>query len=135
MYNFWCTSETELIALAPKAPWIMEEGQVEGHEQRWKDANTKSLPYLLYKGTSLPVSPLLLLRDSSSPAPCGSSPSQDRRRPGHAGGYWGPFDATQHERLADESGKAMRELKRIGSLGTFHYIDNLGQVLSIPAGS
>ncbi|TFH41050.1 MAG: hypothetical protein E4H01_15540, partial [Lysobacterales bacterium] len=53
MYNFWSTSETELIALAPKAPWMMEEGQIEGHEQRWRDANTKSLPYLLYKGVSI----------------------------------------------------------------------------------
>ena len=57
MYNYWATSETELVALAPKAPYIMEEGQVEGHEQKWKQANTKCYPYLLYKGTALSGKP------------------------------------------------------------------------------
>lgn len=130
MYNFWCTSETELIALAPKAPWIMEEGQIEGHENRWKDANVKSLPYLLYKGSSV----------AGKPAP----PPQRQQFAGPPAGVVQAkigaaqdmqavtgvrFDATQHERLADESGKAMRELKRIGELGNFHYIDNLARAL------
>lgn len=130
MYNFWCTSETELIALAPKAPWIMEEGQVEGHEQRWKEANNKPYPYLLYKGTSV----------GNKPAP----PPQRQQFAGPPAGVVQAkigaaqdmqavtgvrFDATQHERLADESGKAMRELKRIGELGNFHYVDNLGRSL------
>jgi hypothetical protein len=40
------------------------------------------------------------------------------------------FDATQQERTHDESGKALRvELKRVGSLGNFHYIDNLARSL------
>jgi hypothetical protein len=130
MYNFWCTSETELIALAPKAPWIMEEGQVEGHEKSWKDANTKAHPYLLYKGTSIAGKP--------------SQPPQRQQFVGPPAGVVQAkigaaqdmqavtgvrFDATQHERLADESGKAMRELKRIGELGNFHYIDNLARAL------
>jgi hypothetical protein len=130
MYNFWCTSETELIALAPKAPWIMEEGQVEGHEKSWKEANTKAMPYLLYKGTSIAGKP--------------SQPPQRQQFVGPPAGVVQAkigaaqdmqavtgvrFDATQHERLADESGKAMRELKRIGELGNFHYIDNLARAL------
>ena len=28
------TAETEMVALAPKAPWVVEEGQIEGHEER-----------------------------------------------------------------------------------------------------
>ena len=39
------------------------------------------------------------------------------------------FDATQNERMIDESGKAIRELRRSGDLGSFHYADNLGQSL------
>jgi hypothetical protein len=46
MYNFWQTSLTESIALAPKAKWIMAEGQDEGHENEWAQANIKSTPYL-----------------------------------------------------------------------------------------
>ena len=57
MYNYWVTAETEQVALMPKAPYIMEEGQVEGHEVRWQQANQKSFPYLLYKASSVSGKP------------------------------------------------------------------------------
>jgi hypothetical protein len=53
MYNYWASSETETIALAPKAPFIGVEGQFEGHEDKWEQANIVSFPYLEYKQTSL----------------------------------------------------------------------------------
>jgi len=130
MYNFWCTSETELIALAPKAPWLMEEGQIEGHEQRWKEANNKSLPYLLYKGVNL----------AGKPAP----PPQRQQFAGPPAGVIQAkmgaaqdmqattgirFDATLQERMYDESGRALRELKRVSDIGSFHYVDNLARSL------
>lgn len=130
MYNFWCTSETELIALAPKAPWIIEEGQIEGYEKDWKEANVKSKPYLTYKGSNI----------AGKPAP----PPQRQQFAGPPQGVVNAkigaaqdmqavtgirFDATQQERMYDESGKALRELKRVGDLGNFHYVDNLGRAL------
>lgn len=130
MYNFWCTAETELLALAPKAPWIMEEGQVEGQEKRWQEANTKSMPYLLYKNVNV----------GGKPAP----PPQRQQFAGPPVGVVNAkmaaaqdmqavtgvrFDATLQERMADESGKAIRELKRTSDLGNFHYVDNLSRSL------
>lgn len=53
MYNYWASAETEMIALAPKAPFIGAEGQFEGHEQEWQQANNKSYPYLEYKPTTI----------------------------------------------------------------------------------
>ena len=53
MYNFWQTSLTESIALAPKAKWVMAEGQDEGHENDWAQANIKSFPLLRYKQTDI----------------------------------------------------------------------------------
>ena len=44
MYNFWRTSMTESVALAPKAKWLLAEGQDEGHENEWALANIKSTP-------------------------------------------------------------------------------------------
>jgi hypothetical protein len=49
MLNFWQTSITESVALAPKAKWLMAEGQDEGHEMEWASANIKSSPVLRYK--------------------------------------------------------------------------------------
>lgn len=48
MFNYWRSSETERYALAPKAPWVMAEGQDEGHPE-WDDANTRSYSRLVYK--------------------------------------------------------------------------------------
>jgi hypothetical protein len=130
MYNFWCTSETELIALAPKAPWIMEEGQVEGHEKRWQDANNKSLPYLLYKGVNIagkPAPPPQRQQFSGPPAGVVNAKLGAAQDMQAVTGV--RFDATLQERLYDESGKALRELKRVGELGNFHYIDNLARSL------
>lgn len=130
MLNYYSTLETENVALQPKAPWIMEEGQVEGHESKWQQANKKSFSYLLYKATNV----------NGQPAP----PPQ--RQP-----FQGPpeailaakagtvealkavtgirFDATMSERMHDESGRAIRELNSNANLGAYHYIDNFGRAL------
>lgn len=48
MYNYWRTAQTERYALAPKAPWIAAEGQIDDHPE-WHDANRKSYSVLVYK--------------------------------------------------------------------------------------
>jgi hypothetical protein len=49
MYNFWMTSATEEVSLRPKAPFIGAEGQFEGHEKKWAQANKRTFAYLEYK--------------------------------------------------------------------------------------
>lgn len=48
MFNYWRTSETERYALAPKAPWVMAEGQDDGHPE-WDTANQNAYSRLVYK--------------------------------------------------------------------------------------
>jgi len=130
MLNYYSTLETENVALQPKAPWIMEEGQVEGHEDKWQQANRKSFSYLLYKGTNI----------------AGKQAPPPQRQP-----FQGPpaaimaakqgtvealkavtgirFDATMSEKMQDESGRAIRELTRNANLGAYHYVDNFGRAL------
>jgi hypothetical protein len=48
MFNYWRTAQTERYALTPKAPWVVAEGQIEGHPE-WQDANRKSYSTLVYK--------------------------------------------------------------------------------------
>ena len=130
MYNYWRTAETELIALAPKAPWIMEEGQVEGHENRWRDANTKSFPYLLYKGVNIAGKPAPPpQRQPFAGSPDGVTKAAIAAAQDIQATTGIRFDATLQERMYDESGKALRELKRVGDLGNFHYVDNLSRSL------
>jgi hypothetical protein len=57
MFNFWTTALTESIALAPKPKWLLAEGQDEGHENEWAQANIKSAPVLRYKQKDIEGAP------------------------------------------------------------------------------
>jgi hypothetical protein len=124
------TLEAENVALQPKAPWIMEEGQVEGHESQWKEANRKSYSYLLYKATSIngkPAPPPQRQPFAGPPAAILAATAGCVESLKAVTGI--RFDATMSERLKDESGKAIRELKNNDNLGAYHYIDNYGRAL------
>jgi hypothetical protein len=58
IYNYSRTAAVEQVALAPKAPFIIAEGQIEGYEDEWGSANTKSWAYLPYKPTTIGGSPV-----------------------------------------------------------------------------
>jgi hypothetical protein len=128
------THKTELVALAPKAPFVMEEGQVEGHEQQWRQANQKSYPYLLYKGTSISgkAAPPPQ-RQGIIGAPAGIIEAEQSAEQDMMGTTGVRFDATKSERLPEESGKALRELKFLGELGSFHYTSNFVHSLKYTA--
>lgn len=48
-YNYFRSKMTETVALAPTAPWVMAEGQDEGHEKEWDMANIDNYAVLRYK--------------------------------------------------------------------------------------
>lgn len=130
MVNYWTTAEAEQLALAPKAPFIMEEGQVEGHESQWKQANVKSYPYLLYKAVNVngkPAPPPQ--RQPSIGVPVGVVTAKQGAAQDMMATTGIRFDATMQERTVDESGRALREIRRTGDIGSFHYVDNFSRSL------
>ena len=58
MVNFTFSGVAETIALAPKAPFIIAEGQLEGYEPIWEMANRANFSALTYKPTSLMGQPV-----------------------------------------------------------------------------
>ena len=57
MHNFWRSASTELVALAPRAPFLITDSALpkNGPEaEKWKSANTRSHPYLTYSGNVPP---------------------------------------------------------------------------------
>lgn len=53
-FNYWLTATTELIALAPKAPFIGVTGQFATDGKRWARANNETFPYLEYDPVEMP---------------------------------------------------------------------------------
>ncbi len=52
-FNYMVSAMVESIGLAPRAPWVGAEGQFEGHEMEFQLANSRNIPYLQYKPTTV----------------------------------------------------------------------------------
>ena len=124
MLNFWQTSITESVALAPKAKWLMAEGQDEGHELEWAAANIKSSPVLRYKQKDIEGQPAPApARLQPEPPPAGilaasASINNDLQA------VLGIFDPNQLPQ-GNMSGKAINGQQQQIDLTNFHYFDNL----------
>lgn len=125
MYNFWRTSEAEIVALAPKAPWVMADGQDEGHEAEWDTANTKSYSRLLYKpitsedGTPLP--PPMRQQPQQIPTAnvnAANGAAEDMKA------VSGIYDAGLGDRQQDPSGIALSRHQQQSENSNFHFYDN-----------
>jgi hypothetical protein len=131
MYNYWTSQEAEMLALAPKAPFIGYGGQFEGYEQQWKTANTTNWPYLEVnpdvtdgQGGVLPLpqrAPPPLPQTGLIQAKMGAS--DDIK------GTTGQYDASLGQTSNERSGKAILARERQSDVGTYHYVDNLARAV------
>jgi len=124
MYNYWSTALTETVALAPKAKWLLAEGQDEGHENEWAMANIKAMPVLRYKQTDIEGRPAPApTRLQPEPPPAGvMSALQGMNQDLMA--VVGIFDPSQLPQ-GMQSGKAIQGQQAQVDMTNFHYYDNL----------
>jgi len=129
MYNYWVSQEAEMLALAPKAPFIGYGGQFEGYEDKWKTANTNNWPYLEVnpdvtdgQGSVMPLPQRAQPPMASSgllQAKAGAS--EDIKA------TTGQYNASLGMGSNERSGKAILARQREGDVGTYHYGDNLAR--------
>jgi hypothetical protein len=120
MFNYWRTTSTELVALAPKAPFIGRKGAFESDAAKWATANTQTHAYLEYDGPEPPI------RQGYAGPPAGAMQeallaSDDMKS------IMGLHDASLGARSNETSGRAIMARQREGDISTFHYIDNLSR--------
>jgi len=53
MYNYWVSAATEMIALAPRPPWLVVAGSTEDFQDQWQQANRRNMAVLPYKPISI----------------------------------------------------------------------------------
>lgn len=129
MYNYWATAETEMIALAPKAPWVMAEGQDEGYERQWDTANTKNYSRLVYKPKSLNGEALPPPSRNYAEPPVQAITQARLQSSDDLKATTGIYDASLGARGNETSGKAILARQREGDVANFHYIDNLTRAI------
>ncbi len=122
MFNYWRTTSTELVALAPKTPFIGRKGAFETDSAKWATANVQTHAYIEYDGPEAPM------RQSMGGSPVGAiqealNASDDMKS------IMGLYDASLGARSNETSGRAIMARQREGDVSTFHYIDNLNRAL------
>lgn len=125
--NYYASAQSEAIALAPRAPWILAEGQVEGYEQDWETANTRNHAYLTYKAIDIrgtPVAPPH--RNAQEPAIQAISLALQTAE--HHFELTTRIPDASYGRPGNErSGAAIHERDANADMSNSHYLDNLGR--------
>lgn len=126
-HNFAISAAYENMAQQPKAPFLLDERSLEGHEADWAKLNSGNPAYLPYNGIDEQGNPL--------PAPSRLAPPQIAT--GFAGlleysstameASVGMFRANLGQSGNETSGKAIMARQREGDTANFHYLDNLNR--------
>ena len=129
MYNYWVSQEAEMLALAPKAPFIGYGGQFEGYEDKWKTANTNNWPYLeVNPDVTDGAGGMLPLPQRAQPPMASSGLLQAKAGAAEdIKATTGQYNASLGMGSNERSGKAILARQREGDVGTYHYGDNLAR--------
>lgn len=122
MFNYWRTASTELVALAPKTPFIGPKGAFNTDQAKWATANVASHPYIEFDGAQPPQ------RQPFAGPPAGAlqealNASDDMKA------VMGIYDAALGARSNETSGRAILQRQRESDTATFNYIDNLARAI------
>lgn len=120
--NYWTTTATELVALAPRVPYIGPKGAFKS-DKRWKTANSQNHPYLEYDGSVAPA------RQPIDSGPAAGAMQEALLANDNIKKILGMYDASLGARSNETSGKAIDARKEEGDTSTFNWRDNLGRAI------
>lgn len=126
MANFWDTSATESVALAPKAPYTGTPEEIEGYEDDWENANKANKGILRFNaqqpGDRGPQRQQSALMPSAEIALAMQNSDKIKST-------MGMFDASVGARGNETSGRAIIARQREGDTGSYRFIDNLTKAI------
>jgi hypothetical protein len=122
MFNYWRTTSTELVALAPRAPFIGPRGAFKTDADKWATANVENHAYIEFDGPTPPM------RQEFGGVPAGAlqeamNASDDIKS------ILGLYDASLGAASNETSGRAILARQREGDVSTFHFVDNLSRAI------
>lgn len=121
-FNYWRSAATELVALAPRIPFIGPKGAFDD-DPRWQTANTQSHSYLEYTGPTPPQRQPLDVGPAAGALQEALNASDDMKA------IVGLYDASLGARSNETSGRAILARQREGDVSTFHFTDNLARAI------
>ncbi len=124
MYNYAVSAFVEMIALAPKSPFIIAAGQVEAFKPIWDTMNIKNWPYLPYTPVAIngqPVPPPTRLNIEQPVAALGAA---IREFDNDLKIGFNIYDPSLGTAKSDQSGRAIAGLQARSDSANFNWHDN-----------
>lgn len=127
LYNYWRSAQTELIALQPKAPYLVTPKQVAGFETFWNEANDSNRPYLPFNPDEKAGIPQRATPPVASQGMMQEvlTASEDMKA------TTGIYDASLGNRSNEQSGVAIRQRQLESDVSTSIYADNMAKAIHI----
>jgi len=134
MVNYGEVAKIKRLGLAPKAPWVAAEGQLDGHPE-WDDANQKAYSVLTYKPVILetnagPVMAPPPARQPPAQIEAGFSEFVQGMRSNLVAVAGMPNEPGQDQQGVVVSGKAIDRRQYLSDQSHFQYYDNLTQAIA-----
>ncbi|MGB1215823.1 MAG: portal protein [Pikeienuella sp.] len=127
LYNYWRSAQTEMIALQPKAPYLVTTKQVKGLETFWKEANTSNRAYLPYHPDEKAGAP----QRATPPVPSQGMMQEIVAAADDMKATTGIYDAGLGQRSNEQSGVAIRQRQLESDISTSIYADNLSKAVAL----
>lgn len=121
-YNYARSTQTEVIGLQPKAPWLATDKMIKDQYSMYETANVKNYPVMIY--TADPAVPGGKPERSAPPngsggiVECIQIADQDMQS------SIGIYNSSLGQKSNETSGVAIQQRESQGDTGTFVYIDN-----------
>lgn len=129
MYNYWSSNETEVIALAPRAPFVGVAGQFEGYEDKWRDANKRNFPYLEYNPVDINGSPVPPPARNVYEPPVQAITQAKAFSADDIKSTTGIYDSSLGMQGNEQSGIAIQRRTTQSQTSNFHFMDNMSRAL------
>lgn len=126
-YNYSRSTQTEIVALQPKAPFVGTEKMFKGYEHIWETANTQNHPFLPYNVEDR--APNAAPQRVQPPVPSAGVAELTRESAEDIKAITGIYDASLGARSNETSGKAIRARQQEGDVGSFGYIVNFSRAI------
>jgi portal protein len=130
-YNYAVSKIAEILALVPKNPYIAAEGQIEGHETEWANANKIAKSVLYYnpvmEGGHLVPPPQ---RQPFAGVPTGLV-EQAAQAKADLQATIGMYDPALGKRSNETSGVAIGRREQQADVATFHFPDNVSRMIGL----
>ena len=126
--NFMLSKWVESVGLAPIAPWMVAEGQIEGYEEFYNQSNTRAFAYLPYKTRDLENNAVGAPQRTNVDTPISSLAASYQifnQSVQTTTGVNDPQLGRNDPSL--RSGKAILAIQNQGKRGTSNYMDNFGR--------